>query len=49
MLKRVFYEAPIILLLVVWAWLLLKCDDAMLCVVIPYMLGSYDWIHYFFR
>jgi hypothetical protein len=47
--KRIVTEAPIILLLIAWAWCLKASDEVVLNVVIPFMLGSWDWIHYFFR
>lgn len=49
MFRFIYNEAPVIALLVAWAWCLLKADEITLNVLIPFAIGSFDWINWFFR
>lgn len=47
--KRIFCEAPAVGLLLLWAWVLLKCDDAMLSTLVPYCMGSLEMITWLWK
>ena len=38
-----------IALLIAWLCALLNADEVMLSVVIPFMIGSFDWINWFLK